>query len=118
MKVLLCGINSQYIHSNLAIRYLKAYVKDIIGANLTCDIREFTINERREKILEDIITEEPDMVVFSTYIWNGEYVRELSRLIKAVDERIKIVYGGPEVSYDGFSFLNENKGDIIIAGEG
>lgn len=118
MKVLLCGINSQYVHSNLAIRYLKAYVNDIIGENLTCDIREFTINERREKILEDIITEEPDVVVFSTYIWNGEYVRELSRLIKAVDDRIKILYGGPEVSYDSEEFFKKNQGEYLIEGEG
>ncbi|WBW96022.1 B12-binding domain-containing radical SAM protein [Oceanirhabdus sp. W0125-5] len=118
MKVLLCGINSQYVHSNLAIRYLKAYVKDIIGENLTCDIREFTINERKEKILEDIITEEPDLVVFSTYIWNGEYVRALSRLIKAVDENIKILYGGPEVSYESENFFKNNPGEFLIEGEG
>ncbi|MCM1990615.1 B12-binding domain-containing radical SAM protein [Oceanirhabdus seepicola] len=118
MKVLLCGINSQYVHSNLAIRYLKAYVKDIIGENLTCDIREFTINERREKILEDIIMEEPDVVVFSTYIWNGEYVREVSRLIKAVDDKIKILYGGPEVSYDSENFFKNNPGEYLIEGEG
>ena len=118
MKVLLCGINSQYVHSNLAIRYLKSYVKDLIGENLTCNIREFTINERKEKILEDIITEEPDVVVFSTYIWNGEYVRSLSKLIKAVDDKIKILYGGPEVSYDSENFFKENPGEYLIEGEG
>ena len=29
MKVLLTAINSKFIHSNLAIRYLKAYTKDL-----------------------------------------------------------------------------------------
>ena len=29
MKVVLVGINSQYFHSNLAIRYLKAFNKDL-----------------------------------------------------------------------------------------
>ena len=67
MKVLLTAINSKFIHSNLAIRYLKAYTKDL---NYDCKIREFSINDREEKILEEIIKEKPDIVAFSTYIWN------------------------------------------------
>ena len=54
MKVLLTAINSKYIHSNLAVRYLRAYTKDM---NYECAIREFSINEREEHILEEIIEE-------------------------------------------------------------
>ena len=65
-----------------------------------CKIREFSINDRDEKILEEIIKEKPNVVAFSTYIWNIDMVKRLSNLIKLVDNNIEIVYGGPEVSYD------------------
>lgn len=115
MKILLTAINSKFVHSNLAVRYLKAFTKDM---NYDCNIREFSINDREEKILEEIIKESPNVVAFSTYIWNIEMIKRLSNLIKLVDENIEILYGGPEVSYDSQNILRELKGDYIIEGEG
>ncbi|MBY0755170.1 B12-binding domain-containing radical SAM protein [Clostridium sardiniense] len=115
MKILLTAINSKFIHSNLAVRYLKAFTKDM---PCECKIREFSINDREERILEEIIKEEPDVVALSTYIWNVEMIQRLSELIKRVDKNIEILYGGPEVSYDSMVFLRESVGDYIIEGEG
>ena len=115
MKVLLTAINSKYIHSNLAVRYLRSFTKDLPYEG---KIREFTINDREERILEEIILEKPDVVCFSTYIWNVEMISRLSNLIKAVDENIEILYGGPEVSFDCVTFLKNNIGDYVIEGEG
>lgn len=115
MKVLLTAINSKFVHSNLAVRYLKAFTEDM---DYECKIREFSINDRDEKILEEIIKEKADVIAFSTYIWNIEVVKRLSNLIKLVDENIKIVYGGPEVSYDSLNILKELPGDYVIQGEG
>lgn len=115
MKVLLTALNSKYVHSNLAIRYLKAFTKDL---NYEAKIKEFTINDREERILKEIIFEEPDIVAFSTYIWNVEMVTELARLIKIVNPKIEILFGGPEVSFDSKSFLSNNSGDYVIEGEG
>lgn len=115
MKVVLVGINSKFIHSNLAIRYLKKFTEDL---DYTCKLREFSINDRVEKILKEIIEEKADVVAFSTYIWNLDYVERLSNLIKAVDPKVEILYGGPEVSYDGQLFLQESVGDYVIVGEG
>ncbi|MGL4772721.1 MAG: cobalamin-dependent protein, partial [Clostridium sp.] len=69
MKVLLVGVNSKYVHSNLAIRYLRAYTKDMA---YECEIKEFSINDRDERVLEEIIAAKADVVAFSTYIWNVE----------------------------------------------
>ena len=115
MKVLLTAINSKFIHSNLAVRYLKSFTKNM---DYTAKIREFSINDRDENILEEIIKEKPDVVAFSTYIWNIEIVKRLSNLIKIVDSSIEIIYGGPEVSYDSKKILEELVGDYIIEGEG
>ena len=115
MKILLTAINSKFVHSNLAVRYLRAFTKDI---NYDCKIREFSINDREEKILEEIIMEKPNVVAFSTYIWNIEMIKRISNLIKLVDENIEILYGGPEVSYDSQNILKELNGEYIIEGEG
>jgi radical SAM superfamily enzyme YgiQ (UPF0313 family) len=115
VKILLTAINSKYIHSNLAVRYLKAFTKDL---DCECTIKEFSINDRIEKIFEKIIEEKPNVVAFSCYIWNIEYVVKLSNLIKTLDEKIEILYGGPEISYDGEKFLSQNPGEYLIVEEG
>ncbi|MDZ4991409.1 DUF4080 domain-containing protein [Clostridium perfringens] len=115
MKILLTAINSKYIHSNLAVRYLKAFTKDL---DFQGDIKEFSINDRVENILEGIIEEKPDVVAFSCYIWNMEFVNRLAELIKLVDPKIEILYGGPEVSYEGKEFLENHPGEYVIVGEG
>ena len=115
MKVTLVGINAKYIHSNLAVRYLKTYTKEL---NYESEIMEFSINDKIERILEEILSSKPDLVAFSCYIWNIEYVKTVASLIKLVNSKIEILYGGPEVSYNSEAFLKENVGDYIIEGEG
>lgn len=115
MEILLTAINSKYIHSNLALRYLKEYTRDM---NYECKIKEFSINDRLEKVFENIMEQKPDIVAFSCYIWNIEYIKKLANLIKTLDDSIEILYGGPEVSYDSESFLINNPGDYLIEGEG
>ncbi|AGK98097.1 B12-binding domain-containing radical SAM protein [Clostridium pasteurianum] len=115
MEILLAAINSKYIHSNLAVRYLKEYTVDM---DYKCKVKEFSINDRIEKVFENIITENPDIVAFSCYIWNIEYVKKLANLIKTLNSKIEILYGGPEVSYDAEKFLLHNSGDYLIEGEG
>ena len=115
MKVLLTALNSQYIHSNLAVRYLKAFTKDMPYES---KIREFTINDREERILKEIMMEKPDVVAFSVYIWNVSMVCDLSYLIKQINPNIEIIYGGPEVSYDSREYLKNENCDYVIEGEG
>lgn len=115
MKILLTALNSQYVHSNLAVRYLKAFTKELPYEGV---IREFTINERESIILKEIIEEKPDIVCFSVYIWNVEMVLRISNLIKEVNSNIEILLGGPEVSYDSKEYLKDEAIDYIIEGEG
>lgn len=97
------------------MRYLKAFTRDL---DFQGEIKEFSINDRIENILEGIIEEKPDVVAFSCYIWNMEFVNRLAELIKLVDPKIEILYGGPEVSYEGREFLKEHEGEYVIVGEG
>ena len=119
MRFLLCGINAKYIHSNLAIFSLKAYAdrKKIPGAEII--LKEYTINNYVEDILQDLYEEKADVVIFSCYIWNISFVRELAAELKKVSPEVKIWAGGPEVSYAANKFLMENPAfDLIMQGEG
>ena len=119
MRFLLCGIKAKYIHSNLAIFSLKAYAdrKKIPGAEII--LKEYTINNYVEDILQDLYEEKADVVIFSCYIWNISFVRELAAELKKVSPDVKIWAGGPEVSYAANKFLMENPTfDLIMQGEG
>ncbi len=115
MKTLLVGINSKYIHTCLAVWYLKASLKNCANTS----IREFTINDNKDDILSGIYLEKPDVLAFSCYIWNIEPVGLLSREIKKLLPECIIIFGGPEVSYTAEEVLKENESvDFVLCGEG
>ena len=143
MKTLFVAINSKFIHSNLAVWYLKqncspnndcsehsnsrhknyaeggscsqhkAYMQGVTA------VREFTINDNKDNILKEIYQEKPDILAFSCYIWNIEMVLTLIVEIKKLLPRCKVILGGPEVSYDAGLLLERNSGiDFVLCGEG
>lgn len=115
MKVVLVGVNSKFVHSNLAIRYLEAYTRDL---RYSCELMEFSINDRPERVVEDILAEKPSILGFSCYIWNVEFINRLTTLIRLIKPEIEIFYGGPESSFDAEDFLSRNVGEYVIEGEG
>lgn len=115
MKVILTTLNSKFIHSCLAIRYLKSYIEDII----TIELKEYTINQNIDFIASDLYKCKPDIIGFSTYIWNLNETLKICEILKIVNPNIKIILGGPEVSYDGVEVLKNNPFiDFIVYGEG
>lgn len=117
MKILLTTLNSKFIHTNLAIRYLKQMVKDIKGVDT--DIREYTINNELDFILKDIYTNNYDVILFSTYIWNVNDIVKLCHNLKKVNPNVKIALGGPEVTYDSEEAMKKyDFVDYILYGEG
>lgn len=115
MKVILSTLNSKFIHSCLAVRYLQKYVEDLIHI----DIKEYTINQSIDFITSDLFKDEPDVIGFSTYIWNLSETLKICKILKIVNPKLKIILGGPEVSFDGEKILEDNPFiDFIIYGEG
>lgn len=116
-KIVLVAINSQYIHTNLAVRYLKTYVEKYSDREI--DIYESNINNQLSNIIRDIYELSPTKLIFSTYIWNKEYVFKIVKEIKKILPNVEISLGGPEVSYDSEMVLIENKEiDFLLIGEG
>ena len=69
--------------------------------------------------IRDIYERRPDVIFFSCYIWNIEYVRNIAREVKKVIPDIRVWFGGPEVSYDGVEILEKNPYlDGVMIGEG
>lgn len=115
MKIILSTLNAKFIHSSLSIRYLQEYVRDIQKV----EIQEYTINQNIDFIVSELYDLNPDILGFSTYIWNVEEILKISQAIKIVKPDIKILLGGPEVSYDSLQTMKENPHiDYIIFGEG
>lgn len=113
MKTVLLGINSKYIHTNLAIRLLKA------NCSYDVDIKEFTIKDEFNKII-DYITNY-DILGISCYIWNANYLDELIPLIKKTYPKMILIIGGPEASYNynhyleiGIDYVIRNEGEIAF----
>jgi len=78
---------------------------------------ELSINNSVEFIVKEIYAKSPDILCFSCYIWNIEIVKEVVEIIKKVSPHIKIIMGGPEVSFPPFELLGAYV-DIIVLGEG
>ena len=112
MQILLTTLNAKYIHINLAIRLL--YQLNIDKKGLAW--KEFTIKEPKEYIAD--FCKDFDVIAFSCYIWNISQTLEVATLIKKLNPNIKILLGGPEVSYDYADIILKKEVDFIIVGEG
>lgn len=104
MKVLLTAINAKYIHSNLAVYSLRAYAGKYAQQT---EIAEYTINQPMDDILSDIYKKRPDVLCLSCYLWNILYVEQLITEISKVLPGTQIWLGGPEVSYNAVSVMEQ-----------
>jgi anaerobic magnesium-protoporphyrin IX monomethyl ester cyclase len=115
MKIICTTLNAKYIHTNIAIRYLKAYAQPEFDIQLT----EYTIKDPVMNIVSDLIQKKPNVIGFSCYIWNIEETIKVIKMIKKINPAIHIVMGGPEVTYDVHDWMvNVPEFDFIVIGEG
>ncbi|MCQ2547501.1 MAG: B12-binding domain-containing radical SAM protein [Clostridia bacterium] len=121
-KILFTSLNSKYIHSNLALKYLMNNCQEITKARpgvdeiILLDSREYTINNSYDYIYTDILLGQYKVICFSCYIWNIESIINLAKDIKKAVPDTIIIFGGPEVSYESEKYLEY--ADIVISGEG
>lgn len=115
MNVVLSTLNAKYIHTSLALRYLKAYSE----REFTIEIAEYTIKDPVMNVVTDLYLKSPDVVGFSCYIWNIEETIKIVSMLKKLKPQLTIVLGGPEVSYDTEYWMKRlPEADFIVMGEG
>ncbi|MCZ6512485.1 MAG: radical SAM protein [Nitrospinae bacterium] len=105
-------LNAKFIHSSLSLRYLRNAARRAGFENVW--ILEFIINQPVWKITAEILKQAPDVLGLSVYIWNRKQSFELLETLQKQSPDLKIVLGGPEVSFEP-----ELPSDYtLIAGEG
>lgn len=123
LRVLLVGIGSRFNHVNLAVRILSGYVTSHLSAaeSRNCEIqcREWTTATPLYELLRGITGIQPDIVLFSVYIWNQPLVLQVIRELPKIIPGVVIGAGGPEVSYRAKAILDfVPELDFIVSGEG
>lgn len=109
MKIGLIGLNSQFVHSALALYYLR----ETAPSFCQCTIKEYSVNDPILDIFYDITSQDWDILAFSLYIWNKETALKLLPLLKKTFPNIIFVLGGPEPTYSPQDFA---QGDYIVYG--
>lgn len=118
MKVLICCLNSKYIHASLAPWCLLSGVKAFAKNDYDIKVLESTINGNPHDFAQKIILEKPQAVSFSCYIWN---ITQTLEICKEIKEKLdcKIILGGPEVAYRPKDVLEKyDYIDFVLSGEG
>lgn len=117
MRLTLTGLSSQYIHMPLAPFCLKQAVEEALPEDqvIICDLN---INEPAEELLARVMATRPDAVGVCVYIWNRAAAARLLRAIRALDERILLIVGGPEVTWSVAETFQEMPCDYLLRGAG
>jgi len=96
--------------------YIKKNFSDVICITLPSVISNFCADD---VIIKYIVAESPDIICFSSYLWNIERNLRLSKILRVKLDSVLILFGGPEIS-EGSIALSEHfqDVDIFISGEG
>lgn len=113
MKILLLALNSRYVHPNLALGYLSEIAKE---KGHEADLKEYTINMQPREILLDSDFENYELICFSVYIWNGDFVKKLLSEMRSIHPKGVYLCGGPEAMASPGDYLEFCDG--VVMGEG
>ena len=112
--IVLTTLNAKFSHAAFGLRYLFANLGELQPRAV---IAEFDINLRPLDIAETLLAREPKILGFGIYIWNVEETTEVITAIKKLRPEIKIILGGPEVSYETEGQTIVELADHVITGE-
>jgi radical SAM superfamily enzyme YgiQ (UPF0313 family) len=113
-EIVLATLNAKYIHAAFGLRYLLANLGEL---RTRADLVEFDINQRPLEIVERLLALEPRIIGLGVYIWNVAPTTEVVALLKRLRPEVKIVLGGPEVSYETEGQEIVRLADHTITGE-
>jgi radical SAM superfamily enzyme YgiQ (UPF0313 family) len=91
----LIGLNGRFIHSCLALFYVRAELEDNLP-DCRPEIMQFTINDPYYPTLRRIGSGEPAALFFSVYIWSSKYIQRLIGDLVKLLPSTPIILGGPQ----------------------
>ena len=113
-EIILTTLNAKYIHAAFGLRYLFANLGELRDSAM---ILEYDINLRPLDIAEKLLANDPKIIGFGVYIWNVTPTTEVIAAIKRLRPEIKIILGGPEVSFETEEQSIVRLADHVITGE-
>jgi len=113
VKIKLIGINARYSHSCLALFYLRNEIEAQLPDALT-EICQYTINDPYYSLLQRMAEDEPDYLFFSALIWNSDLVQRLIEDLLVMDEKWRIVIGGPQADIVGEALGEDPRVTLFI----
>ena len=112
--IVLTTLNAKFIHAAFGLRCLLANLGELKPR--AC-LAEFDINQRPLDIAETLLAHNPKIIGFGIYIWNTSQASEVIAVIRRIRPEIKIILGGPEVSYETEEQKIVQLADHVITGE-
>ena len=85
----------------LAPAYIKAAVDSDpdLSAKYDTVILNVPTNAKDEDVIEQINEHYPEVVMYSVYIWNYDYVERSTSILKNLRPNTHVIWGGPQVTY-------------------
>jgi radical SAM superfamily enzyme YgiQ (UPF0313 family) len=115
LNIVLATLNAKFIHASLGLRYLLANMGSLRSQT---ELREFTINRSISEIVDELLQSQATIIGFGVYIWNVAQTTEVVKVLKTNNPSIRIVLGGPEVSYETEHQAITHWADYVITGWG
>jgi radical SAM superfamily enzyme YgiQ (UPF0313 family) len=110
-----------YYQNSLALDYLRLYALEDkqIKRQAMIKVLVYPPEADDRSILQSIFSEKPDIVGFSTYLWNINRSLSIAKRVKGTLPETEIILGGVEVSYNPLQVLADNPfADAVVIGEG
>lgn len=113
-EIVLATLNAKFLHAAFGLRYLLA---NLGALQLRAALAEFDLHQRPLDIAEALLAREPRIIGLGVYIWNVAPTTELVAILKRLRPEVRIILGGPEVSYETESQPVVQLADHVITGE-
>jgi radical SAM superfamily enzyme YgiQ (UPF0313 family) len=112
--LVLATLNARWTHASLGLRCLMANLGPLASR---ARLREFEIGGVPTEIAAEIMRESPRVVGFGVYVWNVRETTEVAGILKRLAPELRLVIGGPEVSYEADDLPLVRLADHVIHGE-
>jgi radical SAM superfamily enzyme YgiQ (UPF0313 family) len=112
--IVLSTLNAKFIHAAFGLRYLLANLGEL---RARAELVEADINQRPLEIAGALLARQPKILGLGVYIWNARETTELVAILKRLRPGLRIILGGPEVSYEWEDQPLVRLADHVITGE-
>ncbi|MBF0501568.1 MAG: B12-binding domain-containing radical SAM protein [Candidatus Riflebacteria bacterium] len=117
-QVVLVALNTRHTHSSLSLACLQSYWNRL-PKRPPIECMDFDMNKGTDALIQELILRRPRLIGFSVYIWSLVSALTVSGAVKAALPDTRIVFGGPEVSFEAEALMTTYPWiDAVVRGEG